>query len=156
MPQRIVLVGDQIGIPKGERGEGYALFDRYKDTWVQEVMDEQDEHFCDDVFHSYEEYMEFWGAENLDEAQGSVYGKLYKNWSKEDVDFYAKVVEDADERDKNNIKILKGGWEEFKAVKRRMKMMIMMMILIYLFSIPSTTFYIFCGLFTLLVCNQLS
>ena len=45
MPQRIVLVGDQIGIPKGERGEGYALFDRYKDTWVQEVMDEQDEHF---------------------------------------------------------------------------------------------------------------
>lgn len=121
MPQRIVLVGDQIGIPKGERGEGYALFDRYKDTWVQEVMDEQDEHFCDDVFHSYEEYMEFWGAENLDEAQGSVYGKLYKNWSKEDVDFYAKVVEDADERDKNNIKILKGGWEEFKAVKRRMK-----------------------------------
>ena len=35
MPQRIVLVGDQIGIPKGERGEGYALFDRYKDTWVQ-------------------------------------------------------------------------------------------------------------------------
>ena len=72
---------------------------------VQEVMEEQDEHFCDDVFHSYEEYMEFWGAENLDEAQGSVYGKLYKNWSKEDVDFYAKVVEDADERDKNNIKI---------------------------------------------------
>ena len=121
MPQRIVLIGDQIGIPKGERGEGYALFDRYKDTWVQEVMDEQDEHFSDDVFHSYEEYMEFWGAENLDEAQGSVYGKLYKNWSKEDVDFYAKVVEDADERDKNNIKILKGGWEEFKAVKRRMK-----------------------------------
>ena len=37
------------------------------------------------------------------------------------MDFYAKVVEDADERDKNNIKILKGGWEEFKAVKRRMK-----------------------------------
>ena len=33
--------------------------------------------------------MEFWGAENLDEAQGSVYGKLYKNWSKEDVDFYS-------------------------------------------------------------------
>ena len=121
MPERIVVVGADIGTPEGDREKGYALFDRYKDTWVQEVMDEQDEHFCDDFFHSYEEYMEFWGAENLDEAQGSVYGKLYKNWTKEDVDFYAKVVEDADERDKNNIKILKGGWEEFKAVKRRMK-----------------------------------
>ena len=55
--------------------------------------------------------MEFWGAENLDEAQGSVYGKLYKNWSKEDVTqtncvaFYAtnKEVAKAIERGRDAI-----------------------------------------------------
>ena len=102
MPQRIVLVGDQIGIPKGERGEGYALFDRYKDTWVQEVMEENEaatgnDYFSDDLFCSYDEYMKFWGTEDLDQAQGSVYAKRYKNWTKEDEDFYKKFVEDADE-----------------------------------------------------------
>ena len=65
--------------------------------------------------------MEFWGTEQLDEAQGSVYAKRYKTWTKEDEDFYAKLVDEAEENAKKNIKILKPSWDEFKAVKRRMK-----------------------------------
>jgi len=127
MPERIVVVGDQIGTPDGERGKGYALFDRYKDTWVQEVMDDNEErtgndYFSDDLFYTYDEYMEFWGAEDLDQAQGSVYAKRYKNFTDEDEKFYKKLVDDAEEKDKKNIKILKPNWDEYKLVKRRMKM----------------------------------
>ena len=127
MPERIVVVGADIGKPDGERAEGYSLFDRYKDTWVQEVMDENEaetgnDYFSDDLFWSYEEYMKFWGTDDLCYATGSVYAKRYKNWTKEDEDFYAKFVEDAEENAKNNIKILKPSWDEFKRVKRRMKM----------------------------------
>ena len=126
MPERIVVVGADIGTPEGEREKGYALFDRYKDTWVQEVMEENEaatgnDYFSDDLFCSYDEYMKFWGTEDLDQAQGSVYAKRYKNWTKEDEDFYKKFVEDADEGVRNNIQILKPSWEEFKRVKRRMK-----------------------------------
>ena len=74
------------------------------------------------MFWSYEEYMKFWGTDDLCYATGSVYAKRYKNWTKEDEDFYAKFVEDAEENAKNNIKILKPSWDEFKRVKRRMKM----------------------------------
>ena len=126
MPERIVVVGADIGTPEGDREKGYALFDRYKDTWVQEVMEENEaatgnDYFSDDLFCSYDEYMKFWGTEDLDQAQGSVYAKRYKNWTKEDEDFYKKFVEDADEGVRNNIQILKPSWEEFKRVKRRMK-----------------------------------
>ena len=127
MPERIVVVGCEIGTPDGEREEGYALFDRYKDTWVQEVMDENEaetgnDYFSDDLFWSYEDYMKFWGTDDLCYATGSVYAKRYKNWTKEDEDFYAKFVEDAEENAKNNIKILKPSWDEYKRVKRRLKM----------------------------------
>ena len=128
MPEKIVVVGDLLWNSQdddsywGDRKDEYGLFDRYKEEWVQEVMDDDpDEEFRDDLFTSYDEYMKFWGTEDLDQAQGSVYAKRYKNWTKEDEDFYKKFVEDADEGVRNNIQILKPSWEEVKRVKRRMK-----------------------------------
>ena len=123
MPERIVVIGDLLyGYEKwGERDDGYALFDRYKDTWVDEVMDSQDGEFYDDLFDSFDEYLEFWGTEHLDEAQGSVYAKKYKNFTDEDEKFYKKVVDDAQENEKKNIKILKGHEYHAKLVKMRCK-----------------------------------
>ena len=62
MPERIVVVGDLLWNSQdddsywGDRKDEYGLFDRYKEEWVQEVMDnDPDEEFKDDLFTSYDE-----------------------------------------------------------------------------------------------------
>ena len=115
MAEKIVVLGELLYSSEklGDRADGYALFDRYKDTWVQEVMDDDpDEEFRDDLFTSYDEYMKFWGTSNLEYACGQVSAKKYDDFTDEDEKFYKKLVDDAEEsnhfgfNEKNNIKIL--------------------------------------------------
>ena len=128
MPERIVVVGELLYSSDkfGDREDGYALFDRYKDDWVMEVMENApDEEFRDDLFDSYEEYMKFWGTDDLCYATGSVYAKKYKNFTDEDEKFYKKLVDEAEEKnelgfnEKNNIFILKPHLPSAKNVKMR-------------------------------------
>ena len=132
MSERIVVVGDLLWNSQdddsywGDRKDEYGLFDRYKEEWVQEVMDnDPDEEFKDDLFTSYDEYMEFWGTSDLESATGSVSAKKYDDFTDEDEKFYKKLVDDAEEKNmwgqkqKKNIMILEPTDWNYKNVESR-------------------------------------
>ena len=103
MTERIVVLGANLMYPledkSEERSKGYALFDRYKQSWVDEVMeDESDGEFRDDLFDTYEEYMDFWGTTDNEMAEGMVYAKKYDEFTDKDVAFYKELVDEAEEK----------------------------------------------------------
>ena len=133
MTKRIIVIGENLffGLEKKseERSKGYALFDRYKQEWVDGVMeDESDGEFRDDLFDTYEEYMDFWGTSDNEMAEGSVYAKKYDEFTDADEAFYKELVDEAEEKnwrdmnEKKNIKILDLGddlYEKFRRVEAR-------------------------------------
>ena len=116
---RIVVIGELLFNRNadnywGNRKDGYTLFENYKDNSVEEIMrSQEDGEFRDDLFSSYDEYMDFWGTNELCFANGSVYAKKYNNFTNEDKLFYQYLVDEADEEnkwgynEKKNIKIIK-------------------------------------------------
>ena len=117
MTERIVVLGDNLYSPLEdnypERKKGYALFDRYKKEWVDGVMeDEPDGEFRDDLFDTWEEYLDFWGTTDDEMAEGFVYAKKYDEFTDKDEEFYKQLVDEVEENDwrnvnrKKNIKML--------------------------------------------------
>ena len=117
MTERIVVLGDNLYSPLEdnypERKKGYALFDRYKKEWVDGVMeDEPDGEFRDDLFDTWEEYLDFWGTTDDEMAEGFVYAKKYDEFTDKDEAFYKQLVDGVEENDwrnvnrKKNIKML--------------------------------------------------
>ena len=134
MTKRIVVLGANLFYPlekkSEERKKGYALFDRYKKEWVDGVMeDEPDGEFRDDLFDSYEEYKDFWGTDDSEMAEGSVYAKKYDEFTDKDEAFYKELVDEAEEKnwrdmnEKKNIKILDleddDNYQQFRRVESR-------------------------------------
>ena len=133
MTERIIVVGENLfsGLEKKseERAKGYCLFDRYKQEWVDGVMeDESDGEFRDDLFDTYEEYMDFWGTSDNEMAEGSVYAKKYEDFTDKDEAFYKELVDEAEEEnwrnmnEKKNIKILDledDNYQQFRRVEGR-------------------------------------
>ena len=133
MTERIVVLGENLFYPledkSEERKKGYTLFDRYKQEWVDEVMeDNSDGEFRDDLFDSYEEYMDFWGTSDNEMAEGSVYAKKYDEFTDKDEAFYKELVDEAEEKnwrdmnEKKNIKILDledDNYQQFRRVEAR-------------------------------------
>ncbi len=124
MPERIVMLGVGLHnkLPDEDR-EQFGLFDRYKDTWVFEqceALDVDTDDFRDDLFRSLEDFMGFWGTEDLSECVGSVYARRYKDFTDEDEKFYQQLVDTVPEK-KSQIKILKPQSPEARMVKMRMK-----------------------------------
>ena len=133
MSAKIVVLGANLMYPLGkkseERSKGYALFDRYKQEWVDGVKrGEPDGEFRDDLFDSYEEYKDFWGTDDREMAEGEVYTKKYDDFTDEDEAFYNQLVDEAEENnwrdmnEKKNIKILDLGddnYEKFRRVQSR-------------------------------------
>ena len=108
MTERIVVLGDNLYSPLEdnypERKKGYALFDRYKKEWVDGVMeDESDGEFRDDLFDTWEEYLDFWGTTDDEMAEGFVYAKKYDEFTDKDEAFYKELVDEAEEKDWNNV-----------------------------------------------------
>ena len=133
MTDRIVVLGTNLFYPlekkSEERKKGYALFDRYKKEWVDGVMeDEPDGEFRDDLFDTWEEYLDFWGTTDDEMAEGFVYAKKYDEFTDKDEAFYKQLVDEAEEKDwnnvnrKKNIKILDLGddlYQKFRRVEAR-------------------------------------
>ena len=126
MPERVVVLGfDLYYCLPDEEQEQFGLFDRYKDTWIFEqceALGVDTDDFRDDLFRSLDDYMEFWGHEDLDCCVGAVYARRYKDFTDEDEKFYQQLVENADEPEaKSQIKILKPQSPEARNVKIRCK-----------------------------------
>ena len=133
MTERIVVLGDNLYSPLEdnypERKKGYALFDRYKKEWVDGVMeDEPDGEFRDDLFDTWEEYLDFWGTTDDELAEGMVYAKKYDEFTDKDEAFYKELVDEAEEKnwrdmnEKKNIKILDledDTYQQFRRVEAR-------------------------------------
>ena len=133
MTERIVVLGDNLYSPLEdnypERKKGYALFDRYKKEWVDGVMeDEPDGEFRDDLFDTWEEYLDFWGTTDDELAEGMVYAKKYDEFTDKDEAFYKELVDEAEEKnwrdmnEKKNIKILDledDNYQKFRRVEAR-------------------------------------
>ena len=76
--------------------------------------------FRDDLFRSLDDFMGFWGTEDLCDCVGSVYARRYKDFTDEDEKFYQQLVEKADKPEaKSQIKILKPQSPEARNVKIR-------------------------------------
>ena len=129
MPERVVVLGEDLYYSKWMKAnhlkerELFASFDRYKDTWVCEQLEAlgvDTDDFRDDLFRSLDDFMEFWGTEDLCDCVGSVYARRYKDFTDEDEKFYQQLVEKADEPEaKSQIKILKPQSPEARNVKIR-------------------------------------
>tara|TARA_Y100001970_G_C14216537_1_gene850004 strand:+ start:245 stop:796 length:552 start_codon:yes stop_codon:yes gene_type:complete len=80
-----------------------------KETPVMEVKDGICKTSRDDLFPSLDDFIEFWGVEDLYyENAGSIYARRHKDFKEEDEKFYQKLVDEADElKHKSQIKILK-------------------------------------------------
>ena len=112
MPERVVVIGEDLYYSKWMKAnhlkerELFASFDRYKDTWVFEqceALGVDTDDFRDDLFRSLDDFMEFWGTEDLCDCVGSVYARRYKDFTDEDEKFFQELV-DAVPENKSQIK----------------------------------------------------
>ena len=94
MPERVVVLGEDLYYSKWMKAnhlkerELFASFDRYKDTWVFEqceALGVDTDDFRDDLFRSLDDFMEFWGTEDLCDCVGSVYARMGSEVSVVDV-----------------------------------------------------------------------
>ena len=129
MPERVVVLGEDLYYSKWMKAnhlkerELFASFARYKDSWVFEqceALGVDPDDFRDDLFRSLDDFMGFWGTEDLCDCVGSVYARRYKDFTDEDEKFYQQLVEKADKPEaKSQIKILKPQSPEARNVKIR-------------------------------------
>ena len=112
----IVMIGDGLLYSDWlkkfpDEKDKFSSWMRYKDTWIFEQCDAlgiDTDDYHDALFRSLEDYMIFWGSEYLDECVGSIHARRYKDFTKEDEEFYQELVENADEeKEKSQIRILK-------------------------------------------------